>query len=81
MAIQAQSQYASVSESPALAMSWTMDEGRLRCRWVMARHAKPTWQECTPNPGESTEPTLVGRTQPWYAHLLGELSWLISLFC
>jgi hypothetical protein len=83
MAIQAQAQHASVSESPALVMNWTMEDGRLRCRWVTAeaRPLKPDWLERTQNPGENTVPAVVRQTRPWYLPVVAKLAWLIDLFC
>ena len=83
MAIQAQGQHASVSESPALAMNWIMEDGRLRCRWVTAeaRPLKPDWLERTQNPGEHTAPAVVRQTRLLYLQVVGKLAWLIHLFC
>jgi hypothetical protein len=78
MAIQAHTQCTPVLETPALAMNWTMEQGRLRCRWVMASQRKPSWLDCPDNPAESTESTVV---RPFYFHVLAKLVWLMNLFC
>jgi hypothetical protein len=75
------SQRTAGSESPALAMSWVSEGGRLRSRWALAsqpRHVRPTWLEGAPDPKTTNQREAMPKMEILFA--LGALCCFIALF-
>jgi hypothetical protein len=80
MVTKSYSQRTADSESPALAMSWISEGGRLRSRWTLAsqpRHVKSTWLDCAPNLNATTQRAAMLKVQSLY--VLGVLCCFIAL--